>query len=267
MRLTLQNPTRLVLQDLDEIRLKEVTLNLTYRDQKVQYEIQRMRKSRWFDPERDGAKLESLKARLNVCLLEKSPEGELSTLSGMRTYLEEKYNIQAEIQVGYPEPKIIPWAKVPERTPYPYQVKAKENLIAARHARVEMGTGLGKSFIILNLVKELGLKTVIMAPSQNIAEQLYDEFLLHFGKKYVGAFFDGKKDAKKLFIVGTGQSLTRVEPGSAIGQELAVHAEDVPQRRLPPVPGGDPRQGLHRGSQGRPVPVLLQCHPDAQRWA
>ena len=221
MRLTLETPTKLVLHDLDDIRLKEVTANLTYKDKKVQYELQKLKNSRWYDPQTHGPKLEALKARLNVCLLEKSPEGELSVLSGMKSYLEEKYQIQSQIQVGYPEPKIIPWAKVPDRTPYPYQVKAKENLLQARHARVEMGTGLGKSFIILNLVKELGLKTVIMAPSQNIAEQLHEEFLAHFGKKYVGAFFDGKKDAKKLFIVGTGQSLTRVEPDSPIGQELA----------------------------------------------
>lgn len=221
MRLVLETPTQLYIHDLEGPRLTEVKTNLTYRDKKVQYEIQRLKNSRWFNPENDGAKLEALKAKLNVCLLEQDVHNEHHTLSGMRSYLEGKYQLSTEVRFQYPEPATIPWYKAPEKKPYPYQVQAKDNLLVAKHARVEMGTGLGKSFIILTLVKDLGLKTVVMAPSQNIAEQLHEDFLAHFGKKYVGQFFDGKKDYKKLFVIGTGQSLTRVDPESPVGQELA----------------------------------------------
>jgi len=225
MKLTLRNPTELILEELDDKQLQEVRANLTYRDQKVSYELRKFKSNRWsfqtLGEEAYNARLADLTARSKVCLLEKNQEDQLWCLSGMRNYLESKYSIRAEIQVKYPDEKLIPWLKVPDRTPHPFQLEAKEKLLEARHARVEIGTGLGKSFIILNLVKQLGLKTVIMAPSQNIAEQLHDEFVLHFGKKNVGAFFDGKKDFKKLFIVGTGQSLTRVEPDSPAGKALA----------------------------------------------
>ena len=223
MRLTLETPTRLYIDDLDPLRLSEVKANLTYKDQKVQYELQKLKRGGgWFQAKygEDAyqKRLEDLKSRVDICLLNQDPDGRFWCLSGLRSYLEDKYRIQTKINVTYPEPQILPWMKVPDRTPYPYQENAKAKLLEALHARVEMGTGLGKSFIILNLVKELGLKTVVMAPSQNIAEQLYEEFLAHFGKKYVGQFFDGKKDFKKLFVVGTGQSLTRVEPDSPAGQ-------------------------------------------------
>lgn len=225
MRLTLETPTRLYIDDIDPLRLDEVKANLTYRDKKVQYELQKAKKSSWLQrklgEEQYQAHLADLKSREKVCLLEQDADGRHFVLSGMKSYLEDKYKIQAKTLYSFPAARSIPWAKVPTRTPYPYQDQAKERLLEAFHARVEMGTGLGKSFIILNLVKDLGLKTVIMAPSQSIAEQLYDEFLEHFGKKYVGAFFDGKKDFKKLFVIGTGQSLTRVTPDSPAGEAFA----------------------------------------------
>ena len=223
MKLTLETPTRLYIDDIDPKRLDEVKANLTYRDKKVQFELQKAKKSYYLQhqmgEERYQAHLDDLKAREKVCLLHVDEDtGRHWVLSGMKAYLEDKYQIQAKTLYSFPEPQALPWLKVPDRTPYPYQIQAKERLLEALHARVEMGTGLGKSFIILNLVKDLGLRTVIMAPSTNIAEQLYDEFLAHFGKKYVGAYFDGKKDFKKLIVIGNGQSLTRVEPDSPAGE-------------------------------------------------
>lgn len=225
MKLTLQTPTKLYIDDLDEIRLSEIRASLTYKDQKVVYELRKLKRNYWLaqkiGQEAFDARVNDLKERATVCLLNQDPDGRYWCLSGMKGYLETKYGIKADVKFKYPEPRLIPWEHVPTRTPYPYQETAKERLLEAFHARVEMGTGLGKSFIILNLAKSLGLKTVVMAPSQNIAEQLYREFLHHFGKKHVGAFFDGKKDYKKLFIIGTGQSLTRVDPASEIGKVMS----------------------------------------------
>lgn len=204
---------------MTDIQLMEIRANLTYRNKAVQYEIQRLKNSPYYN-EKTQEKINELKAKEVVCLLNQDPNGEYWCLSGLHPKLK-KYTEDLVVNYKLPEADSIPWAKVPDKTPFPYQTAAKEALLKANHARVEMGTGLGKSFIILNLVKELGLKTVVMAPSQNIAEQLYNDFLLHFGKKYVGKFFDGKKEPKKLFVIGTGASLTRVEPGSPVAEELA----------------------------------------------
>lgn len=225
MKLTLQTPTKLYIDDLEGIRLEEVRQSLTYRDKKVQYELQQHKKAIWFSrkygEEAYKKRLEELKAKEKVCLLNQDADGRYWVLSGMRSYLQKKYQLDVTEAIKPPGARNLPWANIPTRTPYPYQENAKARLLEAFHARVEMGTGLGKSFIILNLVKDLGLKTVIMAPSTSIAEQLYREFLLHFGQKYVGAFFTGKKDYKKLIVIGNGQSLTRVEADSLIGKELS----------------------------------------------
>lgn len=75
---------------------------------------------------------------------------------------------------------------------------------------VTHNTGLGKSLIILNLVKRLGQKTVVMTPSVSIARQIYDEFVEAFGTRYVGAFYDSKKQSNKKIVVSVAASLARV---------------------------------------------------------
>jgi len=220
MRLYLESPTKLRIEDADAKELSELRASLTYRDKKVQWELQKHRKTTWSNEEAYQARLEELKSKEKCCLLAEGGN-QVSTLTGFKDYLETKYGLTSEVQFQYPEPKSLPWVSVPDKTPWPYQVTAKEALLKARHGRVEMGTGLGKSFIILHLVRELGLKTIVMAPSTNIAEQLYNEFVKHLGIKYVGAFFDGKKDSKKLIVVGNAQSLTRVQEGSPAWEQLS----------------------------------------------
>lgn len=225
MRLTLASPLKLYLDGLDGIRLSEVKESLTYRDKKVQYELQQHKRASWFESKYGvdayQEKLKDLQARERVCLLNQDPDGRYWVMSGMRGYLEKKYGLKTEVLVKYPEPRLLPWAEVPTKTPYPYQESAKEALLARLHARVEMGTGLGKSFILLNICRELGLKTVIMAPSTSIADQLFQDFQKHLGRKHVGAFYDGKKDFKKLIVIGNAQSFTRVEPGTPAWEAMS----------------------------------------------
>lgn len=218
MRLIGINPTTVQIHDPDPKELLELRASLTYRDKKVQYELFKHKKADWFrnkNPMGWEAKLEDLKSREVICLLKDTKDPNIfETHSGITHVLEKKYSIGVGLTYSYPRGSTLPWAKVPDKIPYPYQQSAFEELLHEKHARVEMGTGLGKSFIILNLVRELGLKTVVMAPSTSIADQLYSDFVKHLGKKYVGAYYDGKKEAKKLIVIGNAQSLTRVEEGS-----------------------------------------------------
>lgn len=225
MKLILKSPLKLYIEGLDGHRLSEIKESLTYKDKKVSYELQQLKRGTWYarkhgeDSYQD--RLKELKAAEKVCLLHQDPDGAYWVMSGFRSYLERKYGLKTEVLVTYPEPRLLAWAEVPTKVPYPYQENAKARLLEALHARVEMGTGLGKSFILLNLVRELGLKTVIMAPSTSIADQLYSEFAKAFGKKHVGAYFDSKKEFKKLITIGNAQSLTRVEPDSDAWQALS----------------------------------------------
>lgn len=72
----------------------------------------------------------------------------------------------------------------------------------------------GKSATILQLVKNYGLKTVVMAPTANIAEQLYKNLEYHLGSRYVGMFGNGRKKIDKKIVVAIDKSLSKVKKDS-----------------------------------------------------
>jgi len=221
--LTLETPTRLrIVTDMSHDILKTM---LTYRDKKIDFELQKFRHATWyadkFGREAYDEKMAALKASRIKCLLFEDDQG-LWTYSGMATALKQQLRCEVKSLVKLPRfHQVLPWAGVPF-PPYPYQQAALEKLMEQPHAAVEMGTGLGKTLIIAYLVKELGLKTVIMAPSVSIARQIYENFGKWMGKKYVGLFGDGRKDVDKRIIVGIAASLTKVAPESAPGRALAA---------------------------------------------
>ena len=125
-----------------------------------------------------------------------------------------KTRVIVENQIDYPEPQKLPYLRQPTKIPYQHQTESFNRLLEIKHGGVEIGTGLGKSFIILNLLRHFGLKTILMTPATSISNQLFKELTEVFGSKYVGAFFDGKKQADKLIVVANAQSLTKVTPGT-----------------------------------------------------
>lgn len=226
MKLRLVSPTKLCLDDVSETEQLQLKKILSYRDLKAQFQLKKFKKQHWFadkfGQDAFDERVAELKSKADVCLLNET-DGQLWTLSGLSTMLSEKYQVPVSVEFEVPEAKSIPWEKNPleTRTPYEYQSKSLDKLLDARHAGVELGTGLGKSFIILMLIRHMGLKTVLMAPNTNIAEQLYNELVKYLGKKRVGKYFDGTKEYKKLITVGNAQSLTRIEPGSPAWKALS----------------------------------------------
>jgi superfamily II DNA or RNA helicase len=216
VKLVLETPTRLRIYDPE--RLEALRMTLTYVDKKVDFAIQKHKHSHFFKqkhgPEAWQEKLDELKAERVKCLLFEDHQG-YWTYSGLMQKVQNFYGSSpCESNVSYPKIGSIGWDTKPAFNEYPYQVAAKEALLRARHAGVSIGTGLGKSFIITNLVKELGHRTVVMAPSTDIAKRLYEDFVAAFGRKLVGFVGDGKKDAHKRITVAIAASLTRMEEGS-----------------------------------------------------
>lgn len=197
---------------------------LSYKDKRIDYQLKRFKNSPW-QLQRLGEEgyQEEYRRLLDLrdqTLLFQDEQGALWTYAGLQSFLQEKFLVDLPNKIIRPPPSIIPWLQLP-KAPRSYQVEAYDNLLAKGHASVEMGTGLGKSHIILHLSRNLGLKTTIMAPSISIAEQLYKSHLDHLGKKYVGQYFDNKKQSDKLITIATGQSLTRINPGSKAWLDLS----------------------------------------------
>jgi superfamily II DNA or RNA helicase len=225
MLLTSQNPSIIQLGQLPDLH-PEITASLTYSDKSAQFQLQRFKKNKYLadrmDPEKWSEHVEKLTQEAKPkSLVFQNEDGSWYTYSGFANYLAKKLRKPVENQVKYPAFKKLAWAEVPAFQMYPYQEQALEALLEAKHAGVEMGTGLGKSFIIQNLIRQTGLKTIVMTPSTSITEQLYEEFVKAFGKKLVGGFFGSKKDSKKLIVIANAQSLTNVTPGTKHWDDLS----------------------------------------------
>lgn len=217
--LILRTPTEMRLQGY-ETRREELQQRLKYRDKKVEWTLKKFKSGAgWFigkfGEDAYTKRLTELKAEQDKSVLFEDGDG-MWTYSGLRPSLAEHFGDEVLREYDLPGSKLLPWTRQPKNQMRYYQEAALENLLEAANrgpAAVEMGTGLGKSFIIMMLLKRLALPSVVMTPSKSIAKQIYADLLHHFGPAKVGFFGDGKKQFTKLFTVAIGASLTKVEPG------------------------------------------------------
>ena len=207
--LVIDEPTRV---RLTETNLDLVKAQLTYIDKSVEYQIRRLKQARWFDPEAHAEKLQELKEQQKPCLLQEDENGYF-TLSGLADEISRITHEPIDRRIVYPPCDTIPWHKVPPEL-RPYQEETVSLFLERKHAAAELATGLGKSFIILHLVKRIGLKSVVMAPTTSIADQLYDDFITYLGKARVGRFYGGKKDTNKLVTIAIHASLAKIDRSS-----------------------------------------------------
>jgi superfamily II DNA or RNA helicase len=146
--------------------------------------------------------------------------GKLLLKTGFLPYLE---GIKVEVldnKIAYPEPKEIPFKKPLPFELYPYQKESVEKLIKEKHGNVELCTGAGKSIIVLNLIKKMGLKTLVIVPSKVLFLDMVENCIEYFGAENVGFLGDGKKKLGKLITVCISKSLTMLKKGTAEWQEI-----------------------------------------------
>jgi len=218
----LNGPSKIYLPE-DNDQVKKF---LTFHDRSVDFQLRKMKQNyRWAqnDPEGYTERIELLKSQSTKTLLFYDEAGNPYTYSGLWNDLINRFGWSMDGDLDSDlfkvSPKTLPWASIPPEMYY-YQKEAVEALIKSRHGAIELPTGSGKSLIILNLAKHYGCKTIIATPSCAITDQLYNDFVKYFGKKYVGKYGDGKKEYKKLFTIAVAQSLTRLEEGSEAWEEL-----------------------------------------------
>jgi ATP-dependent helicase IRC3 len=201
-------PTTVRFVEQDEKKAALVRTALTYTNRSVDYQIRRLKNARWFDAEKQQEHLAELQEARRVCLLNEEGDS-FTTYAGLATNVDQILHQGIENRIVYPTAHTVPWAEVPPPL-RPYQQETVDLFLDKKHAAAEMATGLGKSYVILHLAKTLGLKTIVMAPTTSIADQLYADFIRFLGKKYVGRFYGGKKESGKLFTVAIHASLARI---------------------------------------------------------
>lgn len=211
MEMEFLNPSVIILPEDNE----KVKSFLTFTDRQVKYQISKLKQNyRWKNSSPDSfeSRLDELKQNEKRSLFFVDKESGLPcTYSGLWKDLSNYFGWSLKkIDASNNDSKVFPWSVAPPEMRY-YQKDAVEALINARHGAISLPTGAGKSLIILNLCKELGLKTVVVTPSKAITNQLYKDFVQFLGKKWVGKYGDGKKELNKLITICVAQSLVRLK--------------------------------------------------------
>lgn len=194
----------------DATELRAVKDLLTYTNKAAEALVRRHRHNKWFlnknGTEAWREKLDELQADVEVCLLDGN-----RTLAGFVSQLEARGYAGAAYRA--PAYDNRPLLGTPKKARY-YQTEAIDAMEAARHCAVSLPTGAGKSLCITELLRRIGLRAVVVAPTESIASQLYKDLSQAFGRAKLGFFGDGKKDSKKDIVVGIAAGLARVDSKS-----------------------------------------------------
>jgi superfamily II DNA or RNA helicase len=219
MKITIETPIKAYISEFTREELGALQTALTYTNTSVQHLITRHHKNFFWKNSNLNtweAHLKELKEDLKKRLIFGEDNFKrIFIRPGSLPYLADLFaDLSIENLVKYPVPKKIPWLKPLPFLPHPEQTETWTKFIENRHANASLTTGFGKSAIILQICRELGLNCAIIAPGKGIFDELVEKFEFHFGKKYVGTFGDGKKKLGKKFTVCIGDSIANIKPGS-----------------------------------------------------
>lgn len=92
-----------------------------------------------------------------------------------------------------------------------YQKEAIEKALESERGVLEMATGSGKTLIISKLLSELKVKSLIITPSLDITQGVYDTMVSFFGEKQVSVL-DGKKPKFAIVNIVNIQTLVKMDP-------------------------------------------------------
>jgi superfamily II DNA or RNA helicase len=215
------SPTKCYVEEATPAEVDALKKQLTYTNTSVSYMYGKHKRNKWMrqnKPHQWQSMLQEYEAKLRGYQYFEDAGG-LYFRPGFIPYLK-KMEVQVVGCVERPRPRPVPWYNAPKDKPYPYQTETMVRLIMEGHGSAELATGLGKSYLMLLLARNLGLKTLIVTPSKSIFEEILETFRHHLGNG-VGAFGDGKKKIGKTFTVAVAKSLTMVKEGTPEWEELS----------------------------------------------
>lgn len=191
------------LSELSDQEIAHVKAESTYKDSSIAYQIKNLSSRRWASQ----SQIDALKAKLKVMLWQED-DGILILPQGFLHLLPERVQKMLDDHRTWPKTKTLIWSASPKHALRYYQREAIDALKPHTRGQAVMATGTGKSLTMLTLVREMGLKTLIICPSSIIGNQLFKLFSDHLGKRVVGMYGSGKKEVKQV-TVSLYQSVTR----------------------------------------------------------
>lgn len=201
MKITIENDKITVTSPSSEV--KQIIQSLTYVDKSKQFQASRMSNSPFW---KNSHALQEVKDQINNQVYER--RGDTYVIPGGFAYLFEEQKLAFEDARNEKTATMhFPWAKKPFEL-RPYQKEAVDLVVAHKRGVVSLATGLGKSLCIVYAVKELKRKSLIIVPTINLANQMFEDFAAAFGRHRVGVYGGGKKKLGDVTI-GVANSVYR----------------------------------------------------------
>lgn len=198
-KLEIENPTAEV--------LAFVKANLVYTDKAKQYQLRRMAKNPW---QRNSPLYVQLQQQVKGVMYEQH-DNKLIMPSSFIDLLSSNFPSLGFFDFrGDTGRKVtLPWTKAPY-PPRPYQDEVIKLMLDPTRWRgiINFATGLGKTLTAIHLIQRYKRNTLIVCPSDSVAQQFYAQCESGFGKNKVGFYGGGKKKINDVTI-GIAASITR----------------------------------------------------------
>ena len=207
----------------DPDSLKRIRACTFYKNTSAEFQYKRHLKNKYFKmnyPEKWELHKQTLKLKVDRSLLFEE-DGELCIRPGYLEYLKKDFSLNIENLISYPKPKPLPWYKKLKYEPRDYQKISTEELIKEKHANVELCTGAGKTLILLMIAQKLGLKTLVVTPSESIFLEILETFKEHFGPSTIGCLGGGMKKLGKKIIISISDSVANLKEGTKEYEEIS----------------------------------------------
>lgn len=124
---------------------------------------------------------------------------------------------QPKLKAGYPAHGKLPTLR-------PYQLEQKEACLTKHQGTIASATATGKTVVIQEVLRRLGLKALLVVPSISILDQTLKRFEVYFGKGRIGQYGDGKKHIRDITIA-CAPSILKSSPSDWEGVDVLIFDE------------------------------------------
>lgn len=194
------NNENIVISNLPEIRKRALLEALSYVDKAKQYQLRRLSKNPF---NKRTPYYKNIEKQVNGCLAKVLDDGSLDIPSGFFDLVKDLNIVDNRVDTG--KTISLPWVNKPH-PPRDYQDEAVSLMEVNWRGLINFATGLGKTLTAIYAIRKIKKRTLIICPSQAIAENFYKELIAAFGEDKIGYFGGGKKRLRDI-TVGIAQSV------------------------------------------------------------
>lgn len=211
--------------DGTDSEIKYLAQVLSYKDKQKEYQLKKMQQNPYL---RNSVAYKNLLKESQGSLINQTSPTQATTHLGFAHKLIEM-DIPLSDSRSLKEHTIsLPWKNSNQNiTLRPYQREAIDLIKKEHRGIINFATGMGKSKTAIVLIKELKLKTLLIAPSESIAKQLFNELKDLFGDSVIG-YLGGGKDSvenKKIVVAIGASAINKTELLKSQGFDLIIFDE------------------------------------------